>query len=310
MDNHGIAKLLLSLAGNDTDRLERAEGATVPGPSCPPLPRFRSAVLREDWTAVEQRHKVTCAYCQKTEGLARTETWHPPLVSLFWQARDLFDHDGDVAHHLQKDACRRCQRLVAVFQVDRLLGRLATQIRQGLAGAAARLGQLLESGVVAAFPGLAAAAQEQPFAFEGGRYSATLFRSDAPRLRLEQRGGDAPRLQRLLLGGRKECWDQFVVLRPGKEPHMRTAELRPERLPSEPAVLVLHDVDAAVLDREDVPRLRESFVAVGKSDPLALAAWHTWASQTLKRAGLDAAVCTALEGLARLDGNPPPKMAP
>jgi hypothetical protein len=299
MDDHGLAKLLVTLT---------SDNPSLPAPSCVPLSRVRTALLREEWTEAEERHKRNCPSCRGAEAQARAEIWHPPLMSLFRQARGLVEPtDADLAYHLQKDTCRRCHRLVAVFQADRLLGRLAAQIRQGLTAAATRLGQMLASGVVATFalPGGASAAEQQ-LAFEGGGYTATLFRGDPVRLRLEQRGSGAepPRLQRLLLGNRKEFADRFVVLRPGKEPQTHSAEVRLERLPSEPAVLALYDTDAAVLDREDVPQLREGFTAAGKYDPLALPAWQSWAAQTLKLPGLDAGLRTGLEGLVRLAATP------
>src|SRR5579863_6466982 len=122
MDDQGLAKLLLALTSDNPN---------LPAPSCLPLSRVRTAVLREDWTAVEERHQRGCTCCKGAETLARAEVWHPPLTSLFRQARGLVEGtDADLSYHLQKDACRRCHRLVAVFQADRLLGRLAAQIRQ------------------------------------------------------------------------------------------------------------------------------------------------------------------------------------
>lgn len=298
MNDHGLAKLLLGLTNDNS---------TLPGPACLPLSRVRTALLREDWTEAEERHKSTCTSCQQAEAQARSGVWHPSLLSLFRQARDLPEgNDPDLPYHLQKDACRRCQRLVAVFQADRLLGRLASQIRQGLTAAATRLGQMLASGAVAtlAFP------SEQPLAFEGGRCTATLSRSDPLRLRLEQRGPatDTPRLQRVLLGNRKEFADRFVIFHPGKEPQTQMAEVRLERLPGEPAVLAVYDVDAAVLDREDIPQLREAVAAAGKHDPPALPAWQHWAAQAVKLTGLEAGLRTALEGLVRLEANSSQKL--
>lgn len=309
MDEGGLAQLLLTLTSGNPDYLERAGSTNLPTPSCPSLARVRTAVLREDWTEAEERHKRNCSFCQKAETKGRAVVWHPSLTALFWQARGLADgSDADLAHHLQKDACRRCQRLTAVFQADRLLGRLASQVRQGLAGAATRLGQILASGVVAAFPPLSAAsASEQQLAFEGGRCTALLFRTDPPRLRLEERGltTEAPRLQRLVLGNRREFSERFLVFRSGRETQTRTAEVRLERLPAESATMTLCDVDASALDREDVPLLREGFAAAGKYDPLALPAWQSWAAQALKLPGLDASLRTALQGLVRPDANLP-----
>ena len=124
MDEAALSRLLQGLTGKEPDWPEESEGATRPGPSCVPLSRMRTAALRENWSPEEQRHLAGCTYCRKADLMARQKAWHPSLVHLYWHARGLFDgNDGDVAHHLQKDACRRCLRLCAVLALDRILGR-------------------------------------------------------------------------------------------------------------------------------------------------------------------------------------------
>ncbi len=295
MNEHGLARLLSDLACGGADRPE----AAAPTPSCPPLPRIRSALLREDWTEAEEHHRRGCGHCQTEEARARRQVWHPTWGQLFEHARNLpGGGDADLTYHLQRDVCRRCQRLASVFQADRLLGRLAAQVRQGLAGAADRLGKVLASGVLA--PIAATSAPEQHLAFEGADHTGTLHRT-TPRLRLELRGdAGAPPLLRVLIEGRKEVTEHFLVARPRKEPGTLTAELRPGRLPSEASVLALYEVDAAALDREDVEPLRAAFAA-GKGDPATAAAWRAWAAAGLKLSGLDAAVRSALQDLTRPD---------
>src|SRR5262245_61995792 len=97
MSDRGLSQLLLGLAREGPDRPAQADD-TLPSPSCPPLPRFRSALLREDWTDAEQQHRSTCPYCRQAEAQSRQQTWHPSLVHLFWHVRGLLDDtDTDVA---------------------------------------------------------------------------------------------------------------------------------------------------------------------------------------------------------------------
>src|SRR4051812_47389482 len=140
MGETGLSQLLLELL-EDPDTHEQGKGLLRPTPSCPPLPRFRSALLREDWTDVEQRHKAGCDVCRRTEAQTRRQVWHPSLLRLFWHVRNLLD-DADAAHHLQNDSCRRCQRVAILLQADRLLARLAARVRQRVADTAPRLGRM------------------------------------------------------------------------------------------------------------------------------------------------------------------------
>src|SRR6266436_6406407 len=50
----------------ERERLEAlpANGAWTPTPDCPPLPRFLTAVLQQDWSAQELSHTKGCLYCQ------------------------------------------------------------------------------------------------------------------------------------------------------------------------------------------------------------------------------------------------------
>jgi hypothetical protein len=299
MGETGLAQLLWELL-SDRDTQEQADSALRPTPACPPLSRFRTALLREDWTDAEQRHKAMCDCCRQTEAQAGRQVWHPSLLRLLWHVRGLLD-DADASRHLQNEGCRRCQRLALVLQADRLLARLTARVRQRVGDTATRLGRMLASGVTAFLaPASSGPRAEQHFAFEAAGHSGVLFRIDSPLLRLE-RPGDAktPVLLRILLGDRKDVREHFAVPRPGKEAGVLRADLPLERLPAEPLTLAVYEVDAAVLGREEVPQLCQASVAAGKLDPPAISAWQAWASHALKCAGLDASVRPALEGLAR-----------
>src|SRR5262245_33243173 len=96
MDDAALSRVLLGLSGKEAD---------ASSPSCLPLSRVRTALLRENWNADEQRHLAACTHCRHTEQFARSQLSHPSLLALFWHVRGLLDPpDGDVAYHLQKDA--------------------------------------------------------------------------------------------------------------------------------------------------------------------------------------------------------------
>jgi hypothetical protein len=128
MDEQKWAKLLLNVVVDDPDE------STLPTSSCPPLPRLRAAVLRENWTAAEQTHKQTCAYCQRAATQVQNVLWHPTLVELFGHGRARQEH---VAYHLEHDDCKHCHRLREALAGNRLLRRLSGE----------RLNQFLGSGI-------------------------------------------------------------------------------------------------------------------------------------------------------------------
>jgi len=297
MNEHALSQLLLEVVRESPDRPERDERTTMPTSSCPPLPRFRSALFREDWTEGEERHRAECSYCRQTEAQARRQLWHPSLLHLFWHARGLVKTDVDAGQHLDKDGCRRCQRLVTLLQADRLLARLAGRVRQGIPDAATRLGRMLASGAVA----LLSPSPGQPLAFETAGHSATLLRGDPPLLRLEQQGDvKTPRLLRVLVGDAGQTREHFAVPCPAKEPGFLRTAIPLERLPTDRLTLAVYEVDASVLGRDEVPQLGSAFAAA-KLDPAAVPVWQAWASHTLKLAGLDTAIRPMLEQLARPD---------
>jgi hypothetical protein len=303
MNDHGIERLLYTLASGDPDRLEQAAGMTFPTPDCIPLSRLRGGVLRHDWREAERQHKQQCAYCQSMEGQASREVWHPPMAALFWNARGFSDGSPDLAYHLRQDDCLRCRQLTALFQADRVLGHVASQARQGLAGAADRLGRMLSSMAV----GLASCRAGNPcFALEVSGVSASLSAGDKPRLRLDLPGDTGtPGLLRVLIAGDRGTSDHFVVPVPGKGPQTLTAELSLESVPEGLVMLAVYEVDAAVLDREDGPRL-QALAAAARHDPSVVRRWQEWATGALKSPGVEAGLKPALEGIARAELSVPP----
>ncbi len=300
MDEPGLNRLLVGLTCNDPDRIEKAPGTTAPTMACMPLSRLRSGVLRENWTDGERTHLASCSFCRKTEQQARSQVWHPSLVHLFWHARGLLDNnDADVTYHLNRDGCRRCLRLSALLGADRILARLASQIRAGVANAAHRLGKALASGVVANF---ALNTTNARFAFEHGPHTL-VSTADPARLRLEMPAtGDPPRLLRVLVGQGQGASEHLVIPRPGSQSSVQSAELLvPAASQPDPASLTVYEVDPGLLAREDVAPLRSAFLAAGKLDPQAVSAWQAWAAQTLQRPELDPSLRTLLESLVRPD---------
>jgi hypothetical protein len=294
MDEPGLDRLLVGLAA-DPDRIDKAPGTTAPTMACLPLSRLRSGILRENYGDSERSHLASCSYCRKTEQQARSQLWHPSLLHLFWHARGLLDkNDADVTYHLQRDNCRRCLRIAVLLGADRILARLAGQIRAGVASAAHRLGKALASGLVA---NLALNTTNARFAFEHGA-SAVLSTADPARLRLEVSSADPPRLLRVLVGQGQGASEHLVIPRPASQASIQSAELLvPTSSQSEPASLTVYEVDPTLLMREDVAPLRTAFLTAGKLDPQSVSVWQTWAAQTLQRPEIDTSLRTLLESL-------------
>jgi hypothetical protein len=302
MDKMGLSKLLLSLASDNPDIVEQSPDVASPTPSCLPLSRVRTAILRESWTEQESRHMANCTYCRQSEQQARSLVWHPSLVHLFWHARQLFSEiDIDLKHHLQRDACRRCLRLSAILGVDRLLVRLATQIRQGIANAANHLGRTLDSGAVASVDFVGS---DLRLSFEDGKHNVLLSHADPARLCLEAPAvaGGTPQLLRVLIGDQQTAWDQLVVPRPAPDPSKCVADVRLPAVPSGRVALAVYPVETSLLACEDAELLRAAFVAACKLDPLSGAAWQMWAAKSLQRCDFDAALRPTLAWVSRPDG--------
>jgi hypothetical protein len=86
-------------------------------PACPSLPRLRRALLRQDWTSMEQEHRATsCLHCQKAEERMRRTIWHPSLAQLLAHARQQPGGLVDVSHHLDEEGCTDCRQVLALLE--------------------------------------------------------------------------------------------------------------------------------------------------------------------------------------------------
>jgi hypothetical protein len=124
---------------------QKEHGRWNPTPSCPPLPRFHTAIIRgDDWTESELAHVRACDYCRRTEQKVRQLVWHPTVAQLFmWRLHGLRGSDAeDVTYHLETDGCRRCNLLVE-FWITGLVNlvqegkRRMEEMAAGLAGVVA-----------------------------------------------------------------------------------------------------------------------------------------------------------------------------
>lgn len=93
---------------------QKEHGKWNPTPDCPPLPRFRTALIRDDWSTDEQTHIRSCDYCRRVQAKVRESVWHPTIAELFWSKVERLSGAGaeDVAYHLNTDRCRQCNVLV------------------------------------------------------------------------------------------------------------------------------------------------------------------------------------------------------
>jgi hypothetical protein len=291
MDEQSLAKLLLALSSDDADRWEHTEGKTAPGPSCPPLPRLRNAVLREDWTDAELRHKASCGHCRHTERLVLAGVWHPSPAQLYHQPQ-AGGNDADAAHHLCRDRCRRCERLTATLRVDPLLSRLA---RRGGPDRAA-LERVLRTGLAAREP-LAA----RRVTFDDRHLSVAISGDKRPEFYLERSAaakGDT-RLLYALLGTGPGSQRHLLLPRPVPASRSQVAKLRLDAPPPERAPLVLFEIEPELLSADEAPLLTAALRQSEAHDPAALPVWREWAARALGRKDLDATIRDLLAKVQR-----------
>jgi hypothetical protein len=123
MNDHDVMKLLRAV--HELDVKEHEERRAQERAHCLPLPRFRTALLRGDWTADERLQVLSCSYCQMTLSKVKAHLWHPTFGQLWHYLgedlgvaqRDLSDEERmHVGYHLTVDQCRRCLFIVQVLR--------------------------------------------------------------------------------------------------------------------------------------------------------------------------------------------------
>ncbi|MDW7984109.1 MAG: hypothetical protein RMK16_05440, partial [Acidobacteriota bacterium] len=116
MDEARVIRLLRAVASLDAEE-GRRRWVEKRG-RCIPLARFRTAVLRGDWTPEERRHLGDCRRCRRLESKVRAHVGHPNLKAIwdFLRRRLAIDVALDVRDHLWRDQCRRCGWAKAVLE--------------------------------------------------------------------------------------------------------------------------------------------------------------------------------------------------
>jgi hypothetical protein len=294
MDEPSLAKLLLALSSGDADRWQHVEGKTAPGADCPPLPRLRAAVLREDWTDAERRHKSGCLHCQQAERLVRRGVWHPSPAQLFQQTHP-GHNDEDSVHHLRRDCCRRCERVADTLRGDPLLNRLDRRDDR------APLGRVLGSGIASREP-LGAHA----LTFDDRNLSVTLGRGSRPDFHLERAGEpkSAARVLYALFGAGPSLQRHLLLPHPSSSSRNRATKIRLDAPPAERAPLILFEIEAPLLSADEAPLLRAALRQSEAHDPSGLPAWREWAAGALGQKELDGVIREVLVKMERGGGRP------
>jgi hypothetical protein len=264
-DQAGQSRLLRDLAETEAEPQRR------PGPDCPPLPRFRTALLREEWTEAESAHRASCSWCKSTEQLAAASAWHPPPALLFRHAHG--PPDTDTAYHLERDRCQRCRRLAGLLAADALLNRQRPAARDRLLDAALVSREALLSG-----PTLTA----QPFRLDPGGAGGEYRPGERPGLRLELRGRPGLTARPLYAVAGDACRAVRAFLMPVRAVARGGLSLPPPAR----AQLALFPIELECLGSEDVPALRAALRAA--DDPGTRDAWRAWAGKAVRQAGLGA----------------------
>ena len=304
----------LMRAVHELDIREREERYAQERANCLPLPRFRAALLRVDWTAAEREHIDGCAYCQKTLEKFQQELWHPTLSQLFLHSLSLLPSSdaAEVAYHLEQDRCQRCKQLTSLLTVIPKLKRLGEQVRQGAAGAMERLEKACESLTAplqlirplvpqpAFDTGVTPTPTEQRLTFDDGLTTGVLYLLEGELwLHLERSDLPAGTLLQVMVADKdgQVAWRRFIVLRVGFEARVAKARVGQE-LPDN-SLLTVDVVSVAELTADEAELLSESFMQAQTDDPSAVPAWKAWAQRALERETLDLAVRAVIEDIGR-----------
>jgi hypothetical protein len=279
MDDHALQQLLFVLASG-TRSAAQPDNPWSPTPDCLPLSRFRTAALRDDWSAAESVHRHTCSYCQRTLAQVRDAVWHPAVGQLLHHPGRA--SDADVTYHVEEDRCRRCRHLADLLRESRFLRRLADRAPEE------RRERVLTSGGAARVP---LTAPDQPVPFDHDRTAGLMTPQPGHRLYLERAGPPAPgQLWLLLMPDEAGQQERFLLPSPAAGREAGVAEVALERPPPDQAFPVLFAVDAGDLTAEDIPLLRARLTAAER---------QAWSREALTCPDLDPAVRLFLEGVVR-----------
>ncbi len=116
----------LMRAVHELDVKEREERYVQERAACLSLPRLRTALLREDWTATEREHIGHCPYCQKAREKVQRTLWHPEKAMLVnWTIGQRGGEDEEAVRvHLEEERCSSCMAYVQYLERVRTLGLL------------------------------------------------------------------------------------------------------------------------------------------------------------------------------------------
>ena len=312
MNDRKIARLLKAL-GADAFAEASQVVANAPSsrtPACISLPRFRTALLRRDWTPDERVHVNRCSHCQKTERQFRQDLWHPSLGQLIgYAAKELGDEEAeDVGYHVNTDQCARCKRMLERLQTDDELIELVEELidRHGVGDKThaeaflpiSAADELLEP-ILAGEHFAGCELEERRFQFDGGELHGVWYYEEGSHwLHVESSKYLAGTLVYLILHNEQgnRAWERYVMLRPGVE--RPAGRARVSSPPPGSSSLIYYLVDAAKLTTEDVEVLKASFDAAREDEKDAVPSWQTWAKSALGQPGLDSQIQKALGEIA------------
>lgn len=273
MNQAGLQRLLFELTDLSANRL-------TPTPSCVPLSRFRTAVLRENWTPAEMKHLEGCTCCRDRELLAKRNSWHPmPFDFFLYLHGKCQEARQDVAYHLKQDRCQRCVLTASLLAADRFLRRHAGRPSPALDRLLSCLSVAVRINLPTSKSELVISAEENAdvtFAWTGrGRFHLKATH-----------GFPSPTLMHLQLQGEKTNASLFLVTHSVGEGF--AVEGRFNDVPRDPAILLLYPVHLTFLGKEDLKLLQDSYACACQNDVNARAAWQTWAKRSVKQGLLDA----------------------
>jgi hypothetical protein len=316
LPNATLVQWLQTLAAREQAEEDRTKEVRFPTPACVPVPRFRMALLRDGLSAQDRTHVTGCPHCRKVEKQVRKTVWHPGVTELFGHVRQ-WVKEPDIAYHLEKDQCRGCRRLAAVFRADEVLGRWAELARQEMAGFGKRLQGALTTcfntvtrtvlpvGKVAFITRPAWSPAGSRFECSDGFTTGFLYQEAGSFWLLLERGDLQAVAYSLLYvvladDAGRIVWQLFLMLHPGLRERGHLARVRlPEPPPAGAAPVGLIVSVELLHGKEMAQLLRESFRAAKHDDPAAVSSWQAWARRALERSDLEPRVRQALQEIGR-----------
>lgn len=115
MNDEAMHRALAAWGAQERERDDTQPPPAEPDRDCPRLTRFRTGLLREDWTPEEAAHLAKCKRCERTRERVAAQLWRPSHWDLVRYHVGQLDPEAaeDIRYHLEVDKCKRSLEILA-----------------------------------------------------------------------------------------------------------------------------------------------------------------------------------------------------